>query len=107
MIQMYKGNKISIVAMVMKKPLNSTLVQKSYMLRWHHESDRVSTKSCLSMCKLNNGKRSSEPGISKTNTGPIASKTTTILRRTLTSSTYSVVNGPPNISLAKSSLDGM
>ena len=43
-------------------------------------------------------------GISRENAGPRASKTTTILRKVLTSSTCGVVNGPPYLSLAKSIL---
>ena len=48
-----------------------------------------------------------EAGTSKANTGPSASKTSRILKKVLTFSTCSVVKGPPNLSLAKSNLDGM
>ena len=50
------------------------------------------------MCRLNNGNTKNDAGTSKTNTGPTASKTNRILRNVLTSSTCSVVNGPPNLS---------
>ena len=48
-----------------------------------------------------------EAGTSKVNIGPVANKTNRIRKNVFTFSTCSVVNGPPYLSLAKSSLDGM
>ena len=48
-----------------------------------------------------------EPGTSIENTGPIANKTSRIPKNVFTFSTCSVEKGPPYLSLAKSSLEGM
>ena len=48
-----------------------------------------------------------EAGTRRTWMGPSTNNINNILRKDLTSSTCSVVNGPPNLSLAKSNLDGM
>ena len=56
---------------------------------------------------LNNGKTKYDAGTSNIKTGPIANRMDRILRNVFTFSTFSVGNGPPNRSLAKSSLEGI
>ena len=51
--------------------------------------------------------RQSEAATSMENAGPMANKTNSIRKKVLTFSTCSVVKGPPYLSLAKSSLEGM
>ena len=48
-----------------------------------------------------------EVGTSKTDTRPTADNIAIIRKNVLTSSTCSVVKGPPNLSLAKSNLEGL
>ena len=59
------------------------------------------------MCKPKQGNTINEPGNCRTWIGPNTSKTNNILKKDLTSSTCLVVNGPPNLSLVKSNLEGM